>query len=158
MLTLSAPVPLTPEHLLNQFDCGYIGLNTWLYRHALKNQYGNAGRTFVVCEHGQKTVLGYYTLAAGALTHEEATGSVRRNMPSPIPVIVLGRLAVDRRVQGKHVGASLLRDAVLRAGNISSQLGARALLVHAVDDGAKQFYLKYGFAVSPVSPYTLMLK
>ena len=97
-------------------------------------------------------------LAAGAVSHELATGGVRRNMPDPIPVLVLGRLAVDRRVQGQRLGAALLRDAVQRAMNVAEHAGVRALLVHALNDGARQFYGRYGFEPSPVDPMTLMLR
>lgn len=157
MKKLTAPQLLSEMHLINGFDCGIASLNEWLVKNALKNQHSNASRTFVVCNQEQ-IVLGYYCLAAGSLTHEEAIGSIRRNMPSPIPVIVLGRLAVDCRAQGQELGKSLLRDAVLRSQNISQQLGARVLLVHAISEEAKQFYLKYGFKPSELSPYTLMRK
>ncbi|OSI13044.1 GNAT family N-acetyltransferase [Neisseria canis] len=157
MEKLTAPQLLSEMHVIDGFDCGIASLNEWLVKNALKNQYSNASRTFVVCDQEQ-TVLGYYCLAAGSLTHEEAIGAIRRNMPSPIPIIVLGRLAVDFRAQGKELGKSLLRDAVLRSQNISQQLGARALLVHAISEEAKRFYLKYGFKSSELSPYTLMRK
>lgn len=157
MEKLTAPQLLSEMHVIDGFDCGIASLNEWLVKNALKNQYSNASRTFVVCDQEQ-TVLGYYCLAAGSLTHEEAIGSIRRNMPSPIPIIVLGRLAVDFRAQGKELGKSLLRDAVLRSQKISQQLGARALLVHAISEEAKRFYLKYGFKSSELSPYTLMRK
>lgn len=157
MQKLTVPQLLNKTHRTEDFDCGVPSLNEWLVKNALKNQFSDASRTFVVCNQ-ELTVLGYYCLAAGSIAHEEAVGSVRRNMPSPIPVIVLGRLAVDLRAQEKDLGKSLLRDAVLRSQNISQQLGARALLVHAINEKAKSFYLKYGFQVSPVAPYTLMLK
>ena len=156
-LQLSSPQPLNPAHLLSTFDCGEPALNDWLKRRALANHLAGASRVFVVANPAGN-VLGYYALAAGAIAHQIATGAVRRNMPDPIPVLVLGRLAVDRRAQGMKLGASLLQDAVFRAQAISQNAGIRALLVHALHDQAKQFYLRYGFQASPVHPLTLMLR
>lgn len=153
----SAPESLTNEHHLTQFDCGEEVLNQWLKRNALKNQISQGSRTFVVCD-SQKNVVAYYAMASGAITHCQATGNIRRNMPEPIPVIVLGRLAVDKRLQGQHFGAALLKDALLRAKSVSAQIGVRALLVHALNQQAKDFYLNYGFQASPIDDLTLMLK
>lgn len=89
---------------------------------------------------------------------QRATGGVRRNMPDPIPVLVLGRLAVDTRAQGAKLGAALLRDAVLRASAVAENAGVRALLVHALHDRAVRFYEHYGFQVSPVDSMTLLLR
>jgi predicted N-acetyltransferase YhbS len=97
-------------------------------------------------------------MAAGAVSHQLATSRVRRNMPNPIPVMVLARLAVDQRVQGIKLGAGLLQDAVNRAEVVSQNAGVRALLVHALDDRAKQFYQYYGFQESPQHSMTLMLR
>lgn len=156
-LRLAAPQPLAAHHDLRAFDCGEPSLDDWLKRRAAGNQSGGASRTFVLVD-DCAGVLAYYALAAGAVSHELATGGVRRNMPDPIPVLVLGRLAVDRRVQGQRLGAALLRDAVQRAMNVAEHAGVRALLVHALNDGARQFYGRYGFEPSPVDPMTLMLR
>lgn len=156
-LQLSAPEPLTTEHILDAFGCGEATLDEWLKRRALINHLKGASRTFVVATH-DRSVVGYYALAAGAVSHREATGSVRRNMPDPVPVIVLGRLAVDLRTQGIKLGASLLQDAVLRVHSIAENTGVRALLVHALHKPAKQFYEHYGFTSSPINPMTLMLR
>jgi len=121
------------------------------------NQLSGASRSFVVADQ-EGRVFGYYALAAGAVSHQLATGSVRRNMPDPIPVMVLARLAVDRRAQGIKLGASLLKDAVNRAVVVSRNAGVRALLVHALHDRAKEFYEHYGFQSSPLHPMTLMLR
>jgi GNAT superfamily N-acetyltransferase len=154
---MQAPQPLAQVHELNTFDCGEPVLNDWLKRRAFANQVTGASRTFVVVnEHNQ--VLGYYALAAGAVTHAEASSAVRRNMPDPIPVMVLGRLAVDRTCQGRQLGSALLKDAFLRTLNVSENVGIRALLVHAINDDAKQFYTRRGFQSSSINPYTLMLK
>ncbi len=156
-LQLQAPQPLLGTHRLDTFSCGESSLDEWLRRRALNNQHTGASRTFVVCdETGQ--VWGYYALAAGAVAHQEATSNVRRNMPDPIPVMVLGRLAVDHRAQGLKLGASMLRDAIQRSVAISANTGVRALLVHALDERAKQFYEHYGFKVSPHHGLTLMLR
>ncbi len=156
-LQLGAPKPLSRAHRLDGFDCGEAVLDEWLKRRALANQDSGASRTFVVIEDDQ-CVYGYYAMAAGAVTHAMATTSIRRNMPDPVPVMVLARLAVDRRAQGIRLGASLLQDAVNRAVAVSHNAGVRALLVHALHERAKQFYQHFGFQQSPVHPMTLMLR
>ena len=155
-LLLEAPQALSYQHLLNEFDCGENSLNEWVKRRALANQLSGASRTFVALDQRQR-VYGYYALAAGAVAHEAATSAVRRNMPDPVPVIVLARLAVDRQAQHMKLGAALLQNAVQRALNVAQHTGVRALLVHALHDRAKQFYEHYGFQVSPQHPLTLML-
>jgi GNAT superfamily N-acetyltransferase len=156
-LVVSAPQPLTAIHLLNDFECGEPVLDEWLKRRAMNNQLNGASRTFVVVDKDNR-VQGYYAMAAGAVTHQLATKAIRRNMPEPIPVMVLGRLAVDRRSQGIKLGGGLLKDAVNRAIGVSQDTGVRALLVHALHDRAKQFYAHYGFQESPQHPMTLMLR
>lgn len=153
----SAPTPLLTSHRLDDFECGEAALDDWLRRRAIPNQLSGASRTFVVTD-GDGRVCGYYALAAGAISHALATSQVRRNMPDPVPLLVLARLAVDRRAQGEHLGAALLQDAVNRAVAVSHNAGVRALLVHALHERARQFYGHYGFQVSPVNPMTLMLR
>jgi predicted N-acetyltransferase YhbS len=152
---VSAPEPIAEHHDLEGFESGEPDLDRWLRKRALANERESASRTFVVCS--AKTVVGYYCLAAGSVAHADAPGSVRRNMPQPIPVIVLGRLAVDQKWQGKGIGAGLLKDAVLRSIRISRELGARALLVHAISESAREFYSRFGFVESPINRMTLML-
>jgi GNAT superfamily N-acetyltransferase len=153
---LSAPQPQSTTHGLEGFSCGEPSLDDWLRRRALLNQTTGASRTFVVTdESGQ--VLAYYALAAGAVSHQDSPGSVRRNMPDPVPVMVLARLAVDKRLQGQQVGGALLQDALRRAVSVAQNIGVRALLVHALNDRAKQFYSHYGFVPSPANRMTLML-
>jgi len=154
---MRAPEPLSAADELAGFDCGEVLLGDWLKRRALANQLSGTSRTFVVAD-GEHRVIGYYALAAGAVTHQEATRAVRRNMPDPIPVMVLARLAVDRTAQGKHLGAALLKDAVLRTLAVAENTGVRALLVHALHERAKQFYEHYGFQPSPIHPLTLMMR
>jgi predicted N-acetyltransferase YhbS len=156
-MKLHAPQPLTADHQLNTFNCGETSLDEWLKRRALLNQSNGASRTFVVVDESQ-LVMGYYALAAGAVHHQDATRSIRQNMPDPIPVMVLARLAVDIRTQGMQLGAGLLRDAVDRSLAVAKNTGVRALLVHALHERAKQFYLYFGFQASPVHPLTLMLR
>ncbi|MBQ1766963.1 MAG: GNAT family N-acetyltransferase [Aquincola sp.] len=154
---LSAPVPLAASHRLDDFACGEASLDDWLKRRALGNQLSGASRTFVVTQ-ADGQVLGYYALAAGAVAHETATSAVRRNMPDPVPVMVLARLAVDQRAQGRQLGGALLQDAVRRSLAVAENAGVRALLVHALHERARQFYEHYGFQPSPHRPMTLMLR
>ena len=156
-LGLQAPQPLLPTHRCDGFASAEPELDTWLMRRAYANQLSGASRTFVVVD-AQDAVVGYYALAAGAVSHQVATPAVRRNMPDPVPVMVLARLAVDQRAHGIKLGAALLRDAVNRAVTVSHNAGVRALLVHALDERAKQFYEHYGFQQSPQHPMTLMLR
>lgn len=156
-LKLSAPQPLAATHLLNDFACGEHALDDWLKRRAMNNQLNGASRTFVVVDE-ENRVRGFYAMAAGAVSHQLATSAVRRNRPDPVPVMVLGRLAVDRRAQGIKLGAAMLQDAVNRAIAVSRNTGVRALLVHALHEHAKQFYEHYGFEESPQHPMTLMLR
>ena len=156
-MQLAAPEPLSIGHRIDAFDCGEPVLDEWLRKRALGNQSSGASRTFVVSDASGR-VMGYYALAAGAVAHETATRAIRRNMPDPVPVLVLGRLAVDRQAQGMKLGASLLQDAVKRAIGVSADAGIRALLVHALSEPAKQFYLHYGFQASTLHPMTLMMR
>ena len=148
---------MTASHRLDDFECGEAVLDDWLKRRALANQSSGASRTFVATDQDAR-VCGYYAMAAGAVSHQLATSGVRRNMPDPIPVMVLARLAVDRRAQGLHLGAALLQDAVNRAVAVAQNAGVRALLVHALHVKARQFYEHYGFQPSPTHPMTLMLR
>ena len=156
-LDLTAPQPLATAHRLDGFSCGEAVLDDWLRRRAISNQARCAIRTFVVTDVDGR-VYGYYAMAAGAVSQQMATGGVRRNMPEPIPVMVLARLAVDHRAQGIKLGGALLQDAVNRALVVSQNTGVRALLVHALHDRAKSFYEHYGFEASPPDPMTLMLR
>jgi len=156
-MKLHAPQPLTADHQTDAFKCGETSLDEWLKRRALLNQANGASRTFVAVDENH-TVMGYYALAAGAVHHQDATRSIRQNMPDPLPVMVLARLAVDLRAQGMQLGSGLLRDAVERSLAVAQNAGVRALLVHALHERAKQFYLYFGFQASPVHPLTLMLR
>lgn len=156
-LKLSAPRPLAAQHRLSDFVCGEDVLDDWLKRRAMNNQLSEASRTFVVVDETDH-VCGYYAMAAGAVAHQLATSAVRRNMPDPVPVMVLGRLAVDQQAQGLSLGAVLLKDAVNRAITVSESTGVHALLVHALHAQARTFYEHHGFQPSPQHPMTLMLR
>ena len=149
------PVPIAPSHRLEGFNCGEPTLDEWLTRRALKNQETGASRTYVVCD--DERVIAYYSLAAGAVTQSAATGKVRRNMPEPNPVMILGRLAVDNQCKGLGLGRALLRDAMLRTVQAADLIGIRAILVHAISDSARTFYLANGFKESPLDPMMLMV-
>jgi len=155
MAELSAPEPLLATHDIEPFDCGEPVLNDWLQKRALKNENSGASRTFVVCQDNH--VVGYYVLATGSIMHKEAPSKVRRNMPEPVPVMVLGRLAVSKHMQSAGVGRGLLRDAILRTLGVSKQAGIKALLVHALSDAAHKFYRQCGFIESPLDPMVLMV-
>jgi GNAT superfamily N-acetyltransferase len=152
---LSAPEKIRADHDLAGFECGEPALDEWLRKRALQNEQSGASRTYVVCA-GQQ-VAGYYALAVGAVAHSQAPGRVRRNMPDPVPVMFVGRLAVHKDYQGKKIGPGLLRDAVLRTLQASDIAGIRAILVHAISGRARRFYEDCGFIASPIDPMTLMI-
>ncbi len=156
MIQLGVPCALASGHRVDDFRCSALALTRWLQERAHRNQVSGASRCFVVCD-AQQNVLGYYALAAGAVSHGIAPGSIRRNMPHPIPVIVLGRLAVHADWTGQGIGAGLLKDAVQRTLHVCREIGARALVCHAMDEMAKAFYLRHGFIESPMDAMTVML-
>jgi predicted N-acetyltransferase YhbS len=153
---LGPPVPIAAEHDTTLFHCRHDSLNHWLRRRALTNASSGATRTYVVCAEDQR-VVGYYALAAGSLDVATAPTRLRRNMPDPLPVVVLGRLAVDDAWSGRGVGGGLLKDAVLRSLQAADLIGACALLCHAIDADAKAFYARHGFVESPTQELTMML-
>jgi GNAT superfamily N-acetyltransferase len=152
---LSGPEPLAPHHELDAFDSGVAALDDWLRRRGQQNEAEGGSRTFVVCS--ERQVVGYYSLAAGSVMRNAATSKVRRNMPYPAPVVLLGRLAIHREWQGKGLGADLLHDVVLRTLAAAESIGVRAMLVHAISKDAKAFYERHGFRASPIEPMTLMI-
>ncbi len=152
---ISPPEKLSAAHDLSAFDSGEPVLDDWLRRRALQNEESGASRTYVVC--AGKKVVGYYSLAVGAVAHAEAPGRVRRNMPDPVPAMVLGRLAIDKAYQGAGIGTGLLRDAIMRTIQAADIAGIRVILIHAISEAVKRFYEKYGFISSPVDPMTVMI-
>jgi len=152
---LGAPAPLAPDHELEAFSSGVAPLDEWLKCRARRNEAEGASRTFVACI--GRRVVGYYSLAAASVLRGATTSKVRRNMPEPVPTVLVGRLAVDEAWQGQGLGADLLRDAVLRIVAAAETVGVRAIFVHAISEKAKTFYEKHGFRASPVEPMTLMI-
>jgi len=152
---LSPPELLTGEHVLDSFECGEPSLDDWLKRRAIGNQASDASRCFVICE--ERTVIGYYCLSAGGIGRGTAPKTLQRNMPEQLPVLLLGRLAIDRRHHNCGLGSALLRDAMLRAVHIADDTGVFALMVHSLSESAKQFYLSRGFVQSPLQPMTLLM-
>lgn len=155
-MAISSPGPLADEHRLDDFQCSSPELARWLVNRARKNHRDGASKCFVVCD-DQQSVIGYYALAAGSVSHEIAPGNIKRNMPDPVPVAVLGRLAVHVDWAKQGIGRGLLKDAIQRTLQLAEQMGIRALLCHAIDEEAKAFYLKHGFVESPSDPMTVML-
>ena len=155
-MELRAPDLLTAEHVLTAFDSGVASLDDWLRRRALANQVSGASRIYVVAT-PENRVLGYYALASGALAHAEAPGRIKRNMPDPIPMAVIGRLAIDRSMHGRGLGVALLQDAVLRVRQAASIMGIRGVLAHAISDDARAFYEHHGFIASATNPFTMIL-
>jgi len=153
--SLTPPEKLREDHDLSVFQCGESSLDDWLRRRAVPNEAGGASRTYVVCT-GLR-VIAYYALAVGAVAHAGAPGRIRRNMPDPVPVMIIGRLAVDQEFHGHGLGQGLLRDAVLRTLQAAEIAGIRAILVHAISSDAQRFYERHGFVRSPIDPMTLMI-
>lgn len=148
---------LDPEHDLDEFDCGQEPLNVFLQRHALSNEQGGGCRTYVALD-GDR-VVGFYSLAAGSMEYRDAPARVSKGQARhPIPLLVLARLAVDSSCQGRGIGRGLLKDAFMRALRAAEIVGIRALVVHAKDEAARDWYLRYAaFQASPVDPLQLVL-
>ena len=152
---LSPPEPLADHHDIGTFRSGEASLDNWLKRRARANQVSGASRTYVLCD--ETRVMGYYALASGVVTVEAAPGRFRRNMPNPIPVAVLARLAVDTDWHGRGLGRTLFRDAARRVAHAADAIGIRGIVVHAISEEAKKFYLALGYDASPSEPMTLMV-
>jgi predicted N-acetyltransferase YhbS len=146
-VALRAPVLLTAAHEFADFDCGEPSLNEWLKRRALGNIATGATRTFVAWDGSR--VVGYYALSSGDVAAAIVPGRVKRNMPDPVPVVLLARLAVDRGWQGKQLGRSLFRDGVQRVVQAAELIGIRAIVVQAISEEARGFYRALGFDACP---------
>jgi GNAT superfamily N-acetyltransferase len=153
---VEAPVPLNQSHDLTSFDCGNADLSEWLKKKALTNHISGASKTFVVCDNNQ--VVAYYSLAAGSIEHQFVNAKIKRNQPNPIPIVILGRLAVDKTYQKQGLEFDLVKDAVQRVFSAAEVIGIRAILVHAIDESARTFYeQKCGFTPSGFQDKTLVL-
>lgn len=154
-MPLSPPAPLAGDHLTADFNSGEASLDDWLRRRARANQLSGASWTYVVCD--GKQVAGYYALASGAILQVAVPGRFRRNMPGPIPVAILARLAVDRRQQGRGIGRALFRDAARRVFHAADTIGIRGIIVHAVSEEARRFYVALGFDACPREAMALLV-
>jgi GNAT superfamily N-acetyltransferase len=154
---LSNVEPVSHSHDVSHFDCGtHESLNDWLKRFALSNQKNESARTYVV--HRNRSVVGYYSISAGSVSLDEAPARIAKGLARhPVPVILLARLAVDKQEKGIGLGKALLKDALARIAQAADIVGARAILVHAIDDQAKKFYQHFDFEPSPVHELQLML-
>jgi GNAT superfamily N-acetyltransferase len=155
--SFARPRAITPHDDVASFSCGEQSLDNWLNLRAIKNEAAGSSRTFVSIERDSALIAGYYCLSASGLARDDAGGALARNAPDPIPVILIGRLAVDSRFQGAGVGASLLQNAVLKSVEAARIVGSRAILVDALDDGAVAFYRRFGFALVPRSTRVMYL-
>ena len=151
----SAPRPISGADDVASFSSGEPSLDAYLRNRALANHVQGGSRCFVTCRDGR--VAGFYALASGSVAHADAPGRVRRNMPDPVPVILLSRLAVDRKKQGRRLGGHLLRDAIGRCVQAADSIGVRAIVVHALQDETRAFYAHFEFEPSPTDPLHLML-
>lgn len=154
MEEIAAPRLLEAGDETQEFDCGVSVLNDWLKKRAQVNHLSGASRTYVATV--GKRIVAYYCLSAGSIQHAAAPGKIRRNMPEPVPVVVMGRLAVDARFQKRGVGPLLLLHAGEQTKELAKGVGIRALLVHVKDEAAAHFYKRFGFIESPVDRLTLM--
>lgn len=154
---LSKVEAISESHDTSRFDCGqHESLNDWLKRFALPNQRNESARTYIVHRNG--SVVGYYSISAGSVSVEEAPARISKGLARhPIPVILLARLAVDKDEKGVGLGKALLKDALARIAQAADIVGARAVLVHAIDQQARKFYEHFDFEASPVHELHLML-
>ena len=154
-MSIAAPCHLEEKHNCELFHCGEPALDACLKNRALKNEAAGASRTYVITH--ANAVVGYYSLAVGSVGHSFVPGRIRRNMPDPIPIMLLARLAVDISLQRQGIGRALLRDAILRTEQAAHIAGIRCILVHALNGRARHFYTSCGFTPSPINELTLML-
>lgn len=153
---LSPVHKLCIEHMTEPFDCGREELNRFLKKFALANQRAKSAQTYVTTR--DSVVVGYYSLAVGAADHRVVPEGIAKGLARhPIPMMILARLAVDRREHGRGIGKALLKDALRRTAQAADIAGIRALFVAAKDDEARAFYAHFNFDPSPADPYHLFL-
>lgn len=155
---ISAPTLLNDGHQLTSFKCGIEELDIWLRKQALKSQKRGTARVYVVNDMAANQVIGYYAIAMGSVSREQALSSLRRNSPDPIPMVVLARLGVDSAYQGRGIAAGLLKDCIIRSVQAMHAIGGAGILVHAFDNSAQAFYKKFGFKPSTFDPLVLMAR
>ncbi len=147
---------LRRDHAVEGFDCGSEELNRYLLRYALQNQQAGASQTYVGVV--GDAIVGFHTLAAGQVTYEDAPERLTKGLARhPVPIMLLARLAVDRRWQGQGIGQALLKDAMRRTLQAADIAGIRALAVHAKGEEAKRFYQHFDFISSPTDPMHLFV-
>ena len=154
-MALSAPVLLADHHNLDEFNSGEASLDDWLKKRARANLASGASRVFVVGDDDR--VAGYYALSSSSIMCAAVPGRFKRNMPDPIPVVLLGRLAIDARWQRQGLGRSLFRDAAMRVSQAAKAIGVRGIVVHAISNEARKFYLALGLSECPGEPMTLVV-
>ena len=156
-MAYSGPELLGADHVLSAFDCGSAALNDWLVRRALRNQSSGTSRTWVVVEAETSQVVAFYASSTASILRSSASKRMGRNQPEEMPAILLARMAVDSRHQGRGLGAALLKHFMLKAIEVAQSVGVRVLLIHAKDENAKNFYEHYGFVTSPLDPLVMMM-
>jgi GNAT superfamily N-acetyltransferase len=152
-----SPEPIQTRHRVEDFSCGDAQLDDWLKNQALSSQQGRRRCTYVVVDQ-EDCVRGFYTLAAGGVSFQAATGGPRRNMPDPVPVMVMPRISVDQTAREDGLPVSMLKDVIERVDALALHGGVRALLVYALEDRSKLFYERYGFRPTVVDPKVLALR
>jgi GNAT superfamily N-acetyltransferase len=156
-VTFAGPELLAGEHLLAGFDCGSGALNDWLVRRALRNQSSGTSRTWVVVEVETGQVVAFYASSTASILRSSAPKRIGRNQPEEMPAVLLARMGVDSRHQGRGIGAALLKHFMLKAIEVAQSIGVRVLLIHAKDENAKNFYEHYGFVESPLDPLVMIM-
>jgi GNAT superfamily N-acetyltransferase len=157
MAGLTPPRPLAIADDRETFDCGRDSLNQWFRRHAWRNQVQDVSRTSVVCDPATGAVIGYVSLTAAQIERGHLPKSAQRNRPDPVPVILLGQLAIDRRHHGRGYARSLLLFALTTAVRLSNDIGCFGVLTHPLDDEVRAFYRRFGFEDLPFDPHRSMI-
>jgi GNAT superfamily N-acetyltransferase len=152
-----SPVQLSAQHDTENFSSGEETLDTWLRERALANMEVSASKTYVICPSGSHKVIGYYAICIGQIFSQDVVGSMQRNMPRQIPAVILGRLAIDEKWQGRGLGKALLQDVVQRSVRATKEVSARLLVVHSISAEAEAFYLHHGFTSLPTETSTYAL-
>lgn len=156
-MNYAGPQLLAGEHVLEGFDCGSGALNDWLVRSALRNQSSGTSRTWAVIEVETRRIVGFYASSTASVLRAAAPKKVGRNQPEEMPAILLARMGVDSRHQGRGLRAALLKHFMLKAIEVAQSVGVRVLLIHAKDESAKNFYEHYGFVASPLDPLVMRM-